>query len=237
VLKSIIASRKLTTLAIAGTALMALTGTAGVAAAVSASSSSELKACVHKETGLMRKVGSGDKCKKVEKAITWNMEGDRGARGPAGPAGEQGDTGIQGETGEQGDQGIAGEQGEVGEQGEAGDDGDTGATGPAGPTGPAGAAGATGAAGSDGEDGVSGWLKITGAESAAIAANDDVTATATCTGGRKVLGGGYSIATPAGDEMVTTNAPTSDTVWTVTASSVTGGGKVTAYALCATVAV
>jgi hypothetical protein len=67
--------------------------------------------------------------------------------------------------------------------------------------------------------------------------------TATCTDGRKVIGGGFELSAVSDPNvLVLSSAPTSDTVWTVTANSMTSGGGVDrsyalrAYAICATVA-
>ena len=52
--------------------------------------------------------------------------------------------------------------------------------------------------------------------------DDRKTATATCTGGRVAIGGGYELSTvvPGDDQNLTVvvNHATSDTVWTVTAA-------------------
>jgi hypothetical protein len=67
---------------------------------------------------------------------------------------------------------------------------------------------------------------------------DEKTATATCTGGRKVVGGGYKIvSTIAGNPVPTITQATSDTVWSATAVE-TGGNptwSIQAFAVCATV--
>jgi len=79
----------------------------------------------------LRVVSSASKCKRKERALTWNVQG------PAGPAG------AQGAAGEQGPAGPAGADGAQGETGPAGAAGPAGPTGPAGPQGPQGPAGAS----------------------------------------------------------------------------------------------
>ena len=78
--------------------------------------------------------------------------------------------------------------------------------------------GDTGAAGAAGAAGVSGWVRIVSSTTAA-------TSTATCPAGKKVLGGGAS-------GPVESSYPSSDTVWTATATS--PSRSVTAYVICAT---
>jgi isocitrate lyase len=88
--------------------------------------------------------------------------------------------------------------------------------------------------------GVTGYLIVTGAASA----DDEAakTATATCTGGTKVIGGGFLFTNVSDPAVVAALAsyPSSDTVWTVTTPDVTSGGdhsySITAYAICANVA-
>jgi hypothetical protein len=84
----------------------------------------------------------------------------------------------------------------------------------------------------------SGYERVTG-----VASTDDENAksvTATCTGGKKIIGGGYltsNVSSPA-DIIITSSYPSSDTVWTATGSVITGGGdqsySLQAFALCAT---
>jgi hypothetical protein len=66
------------------------------------------------------------------------------------------------------------------------------------------------------------------------------TVTATCSGGRSVLGGGYFIS-GASDQtsiLITQNYPSSSTVWTATGTLSTLGGdnsySLQAYAICGT---
>lgn len=72
--------------------------------------------------------------------------------------------------------------------------------------------------------------------------NSDLkTATATCTGGRKVVGGGYtSTFVTATDEprvTITQNQATSDTVWSVRAiesTNINNNWSLQAFAVCVT---
>ena len=148
---------------------------------------------------------------------------DLGATGAAGPAGPTGATGADG---------PAGPTGATGADGPAGPTGATGAAGPAGPTGATGAPGA----------GATGYLRITGTNSVDDS-SEPKTVTATCTGGRVAVGGGFNTTvTDAGDEdnlAVVQNRATSDTVWTVQAYEMQGGNvggnwRVQAFVICAT---
>jgi hypothetical protein len=88
-------------LGIAGTVLVAAVGGVAVSqtmaseqAAFSAvAASGEITACAHKTSGKMRLLKSGKKCKRTEKALTWNQTG------PAGPTGATGATGAPGAPG------------------------------------------------------------------------------------------------------------------------------------------
>jgi hypothetical protein len=133
--------------------------------------------------------------------------------------------------------GPQGSQGEIGLTGPQGATGLTGATGPAGTTG---AQGPVGTNGTNGTNGVSGWERVVGT---ATADNETFpkTATATCTGSKKLVGGGYlvSAASASSEIVITASYPSSDTVWTTsgTVDSNTGGDEsysLQAYAICAT---
>jgi len=143
--------------------------------------------------------------------------GPAGADGAAGPQGPKGDPGAPGATGPQGPIGpigVQGPQGSVGPQGPQGLQGNPGIQGPAGPQGPAGA------------NGVSGWERIVGASTATN------TASADCSTGKKVVGGGYVIS---GDDNadVLSNWPSDQDTWTVTAKH-KGSASLQAYAICVT---
>ena len=81
-------------------------------ALISTAASSTIKGCAAKQTGILRIITGTAKCKKTEKAISWN------ATGPQGPAGAAGADGADGTNGTNGTNGTPGA---------------TGATGPAGP--------------------------------------------------------------------------------------------------------
>lgn len=111
-----------------------------------------------------------------------------------------------------------------------------GDAGPQGPEDPAGAGGATGPAGANG---VSNYLMVTGTATA----NDETTpkpATATCTGGRSVPGGGYLISGVSSQTaiLITQNYPSSSTVWTVMGTLSTTASDtpyaLQAYTICGT---
>lgn len=103
---------------------------AGVAYANSSSSTtSVIRACRSKSSGLLRVLNPGANCHANETLLSWNVEGPAGAVGPAGPTGAKGDGGATGA---------------------AGPSGGTGATGPAGVQGLPGVAGLPGADGSNG---------------------------------------------------------------------------------------
>jgi hypothetical protein len=67
---------------------------------------------------------------------------------------------------------------------------------------------------------------------------DPKESTATCTGGRKVIGGGYVVeGTGLGEVNVYENRPTSDTTWSVKATEDNDNPSyaIQAYAICANV--
>jgi hypothetical protein len=170
--------------------------------------------------------------------------GALGAQGPTGPMGATGVTGAQGVTGATGPTGVTGATGAdgmTGVQGVTGANGATGATGATGVTGVTGATGATGVTGATGATGsIGGWERV---ESAAppVPAGGHASATATCSAGRKVVGGGYLVTgtDPAADVVgVTENGPTSDTTWRVTVNLSPGSTNpwtLTAYVICVTI--
>ncbi len=112
-------------------------------------------------------------------------------------------------------------------------------------TGPTGPTGSTGATGATGTNGATGYLRITGTRNPTTGTNttQPKTSTATCTGGTKVIGGGYEIfaatETDLGEVNIYVNHATSDTVWTITAreDNATGGWAIQAYAICANVGI
>jgi hypothetical protein len=68
-------------------------GATGWALAATPSSSKVLHGCYGKRTGILRVV-SGTKCRKGEKAISWNQKGPQGLQGRQGPMGNPGPAGT-----------------------------------------------------------------------------------------------------------------------------------------------
>jgi hypothetical protein len=68
----------------------------GTVSFVNAAGDATIKACANKKTGSMRYIAKG-KCKKTEKALTWNEMGPQGMPGVAGSTGTKGDTGANGQ--------------------------------------------------------------------------------------------------------------------------------------------
>ena len=143
----------------------------GGVAVAQTSATDEVKACINRENGIPRLVGSEADCRANESFLTWNQKGVKGDQGPVGPIGPQGPKGetgaagppgLPGPKGDPGGAGPAGPQGPVGPAGAAGpagpkgEKGESGAMGPAGPAGPAGPQGATGAQGPAGVQGPAG---------------------------------------------------------------------------------
>ena len=168
--------------------------------------------------------------------------GPQGAQGDPGPQGVQGDPGPQGAQGDPGPQGVQGDpgpqgaQGDPGPQGVQGDPGPQGAQGDPGPQGVQGDPGPQGAPGANGADGVSNYLRVAGAVSASNSTTPK-TVTADCTGGRKVLGGGYAFTAGTSGLVARESRAADDDTWTVTVEEVDGVGgawSVQAFAVCAT---
>lgn len=86
-------------------------------AAAHGGDTTQVHACVGKETKFFRASGANDTCKSGETAVDWNIQGpvgpqgDPGPAGPAGPQGPAGATGTQGPAGPQGAQGPPGPPG------------------------------------------------------------------------------------------------------------------------------
>nr|WP_083977074.1 collagen-like protein [Herbidospora sakaeratensis] len=185
-------------------------------ATASSAADTVIYACVNKKTRYARIVNATTKCRATETKVTWGgqgaqgpagLQGMTGATGPQGPKGQTGPQGPKGQTGAAGPQGVKGEtgpagpqgpKGETGATGPAGAKGEKGETGPAGPAGPAGAKGADGRNGADGKDGKDGTsagvtpVIKTGTEKT-VESSSDITLT-WCDAGKKVVGGGYEIA-------------------------------------------
>ena len=73
-----------------------------------AAGGSTMHACAKKSNGALRLAG---KCKKSEKAVSWNVTGPQGTQGPQGSQGSQGPQGPQGPQGAPGAAGATGPQG------------------------------------------------------------------------------------------------------------------------------
>ena len=86
-------------------ALFVALGGVGYAATGGFTSGGTLRACANEE-GVIRLLKPGKKCKKGQKAVSWNQVGPAGAAGANGSAGAPGATGA---TGAKGAQGIEGE--------------------------------------------------------------------------------------------------------------------------------
>lgn len=156
--------------------------------------------------------------------LSENQPGPPGAQGligQAGPQGARGNDGAIGDVGAQGPQGVAGPTGLAGEQGPTGDMGPQGTQGPPGPSGSTLVMG----------------TPVVSAVNAAL--NTQVTATAACTVGKLLLGGGALVTTTANAARVGLSAsyPSSTSAWAAvgTVRQKLGGGRtmtVIAYALC-----
>src|SRR3954469_19067104 len=140
-----------------GTMLVAHAGTGTTRAAT-------IHACAKVADGPLRTIGANRACKKNERALDWNVQGQKGdpgadgAAGPAGPPGAAGPLGPAGPPGAQGPAGTGpqGPPGPAGPPGAQGGNGPAGAVGPTGPAGPPGAQGATGSQGPAGPQGPAG---------------------------------------------------------------------------------
>lgn len=129
-----------------------------------------------------------------------------------------------------------GTKGEIGDTGPQGPQGETGPTGPQGTTGAQGPQGAAGPQGPRGEQGIQGqtglaaWERI---ESICTSSGSSVTCTATCSSGKKVLGGGASNTNAAW--LIIASYPASNSSWTAILNRPGGSTSTTVitYALCA----
>jgi hypothetical protein len=248
--------RKPLTLLMAGALVMSMSGAVGAATP----GGNIIKACTDKTTKVTRITiyASPTWCKSTESYKWWNVtgptgpKGDTGAQGPQGIQGPQGQPGVAGTgTGADGKSAyeiavevdgfsgteqqwldsLKGDKGDDGIQGPKGDDGIQGPKGDTGATGPAGGLGSV--------------SRDTGATTG-FAGNanlgDTVTATATCSSGTLVSGGGDIDPNGVGGRhyaAITSSYPSSATTWTVIATIVAGDQtngnppSLTAYALCA----
>lgn len=124
-----------------------------------------------------------------------------------------------------------GPKGDKGDPGAAGPKGDAGAPGPAGPVGPT---GAQGPQGPKGADGVSGWEQPF--TSSSVPSGATATLSATCTSGKKTLGGGFNISSVG--VAIIFSAPRADgTAWDLRVVNQSGADRnVSVFAICASVA-
>jgi len=172
-------------------------------------------------------------------------QGLQGIIGPAGSEGVQGSAGTNGLQGPIGLTGLPGLQGPIGVTGTQGIQGPIGLTGSQGLQGPIGLTGQQGIPGSQGIQGPvgpSGSTLIIGTPVISVinpAINTQATATASCSAGKVLLGGGALVTTTANASKVqlTASYPSSTSVWTAIGTvgvAITGGKTmmVTAYALC-----
>jgi hypothetical protein len=174
-----------------------------------------------KSGGALRVIdASVTNCSKQETALSWSEQGQPGPAGPQGP------------------QGPAGPAGPAGPQGPAGADGKDGAPGPAGPAGQPGPAGPAGPAG---PSGMSGYEVVTATSESGT--SNLAIATANCSAGKRVLGGGGSIfgtinqlSQDGGGPQLFQSAPTfSNDGWSagaVSGQSYKGLFGITTYAIC-----
>ena len=81
-------------MAIAVSALLA--ASAGLAVAATSTGVPVIRACANKKTGALR---LASKCRRNERAISWNKNGPQGTPGPTGGSGTTGATGAQGSPG------------------------------------------------------------------------------------------------------------------------------------------
>jgi hypothetical protein len=80
-------------------AVTTIAATALLAGPTTAQAATSYKACANKQTGQMRLVLKGKKCKKGERKLKWNTAGPPGATGPQGQTGPQGAAGVTGPPG------------------------------------------------------------------------------------------------------------------------------------------
>ncbi|MEV0351038.1 hypothetical protein AB0H88_35090 [Nonomuraea sp. NPDC050680] len=232
------------TLATVGALAASLLAVGGVA---TASSASEVYACVHKKTRYARIVNATTPCRKTEirmviggggQSTTTITEGTKGDTGPQGPKGDTGLQGRQGLPGKDGKDGLPGKDGKDGLPGKAGADGKDGADGKNGLPGKDGTDGKNGLPGKDGQDGKDG-KGITYTTYTRSNTFSSGSGSASCDSGDVATGGGFSIS---GNGNVTSSAPSGASSWSVTAAkndtnnNLTGGnhGGVsgTVYVIC-----
>jgi Lamin Tail Domain len=95
--------RKHRAAALVVTGIAAVAGAVFVHGAASQIEAGPIHACKHRSTGQLRAVLDPSRCRKTERALSWNAVGPAG---PQGPAGAQGDPGPPGPPGPKGDTGA-----------------------------------------------------------------------------------------------------------------------------------
>jgi len=177
-----------------------------------------ISACYQKSGGALRVIDSSvTTCKSGETSLEWSQQGTVGPTGPAGPAGATGPAGPSGPQGA------------------------TGAQGPTGAAGPTGATGATGAQGATGPSGMTGYEVVTA--TAQSGSSNVAVATANCSAGKRIIGGGASVfgtinslSQDGGGPQLFESAPTNaNTAWVggaVSGQSYAGLFGITTYAIC-----
>lgn len=101
-------------------ALIAALLLAGASLSFGATLPGTISACYAAKGGALRIVSAGQKCRKGERAITWQRIGPIGATGPAGPPGDRGAQGPSGPAGASGAPGAPGAPGSPGQKGDPG---------------------------------------------------------------------------------------------------------------------
>jgi hypothetical protein len=254
---------------LAGVLVMSMSGAAGAANPVGWTKINACVNKTTKVTKIrVKPFSAAHWCRPNERKFTWSIVGPKGATGATGAAGtagapgtpgapglpgakgDPGDAGAPGAPGTAGAPGAPGEKGDPGEPGapgEKGDPGEPGAPGEKGDPGEPGAPGEKGDPGEPGAPGAPGGLsdvsRATGT-TAGFGGNDNVgatrTATATCSSGHIVSGGGdVNGNNDKHYAVLTSSYPSSATTWTVVATLFGGTDangsppSLTAYALCA----
>jgi hypothetical protein len=223
---------KLTVMAIAIVALLAVTSGAFAAQKYVITSTKQIKPSVVQS--LKGKQGVPGTSGATGDIGPQGSRGPTGSQGPEGSEGAPGSKGATGAKGESGAQGAPGPKGEAGSQGVKGDTGSTGATGTKGDT------GATGSKGDTGSPGISGYQEVNVVKDFALTTTyKEYNVVATCPAGKRIISGGYwKPWVSSADTNVIYNGPgANDTAWSVSVQAVQGGGwastlTIQAIAIC-----
>jgi hypothetical protein len=92
-------------------AMLSLAALTGVAYAASATTSASISACSNARTGVVRTVSLRAHCRRGERSLSWNQQGQQGAAGGQGVAGQAGGAGAAGPAGATGAAGGVGPAG------------------------------------------------------------------------------------------------------------------------------